>query len=814
MAKRLIRFLLVSFLLSTACFSQGIFITDLPEAQLEDISTPDLLLLVDLDEVDPNDQAKKMTLENFQLFLAETFSGGGLDKWVTATEYEIDDVVWLEDDNKIYRATVAHTSGISFNPANWQELSDDVNGPSSSVDNAVARFDSTTGKLLQSSIISISDTGVIHPQTTDGSDNLSTLIAGGGAAIDSRGGWIGVYGNEHLSRSGDVIASIGEGSGSLFWVDCGSSLPCFSANRSSEITIGESGSGAQHTVNGDLSIVGIVESNSSGSSNGAEFNHNGSGDAVEINQSGAGLAVDINGDVDVLGDYSQDGDFSLSGLMTITDSISGLLLDILDTTGLVSLFKVDAQGPKKETASGDILIQRDNVGELMLDPSFEMGVSEGVASGCTATQIDANIMPAPDNKKGLEVNCSASTGTYTVTKTTGVNWNRTPAIAGCWIKTSAAGVKFHAQVNGSTVKTKDVSQSDTADFYDIPIVAGVTSVGFQVEASTSITDLIHVEKCTLSASEAPIFNKASVECDGTDLDCENNFSAKVSSTDVVSDENIEGWINGDCTNATTGEGTCAFATGLFTVAPNCTLTAVGSGSPLSVKILSLSNTSINYIVLTSSTTGVDTAVDISCQKQGADFKPIKQIAAVASQTLENVGNVYETYRTDAACNYGDLVADGSAVSRTDYTELFAVFGTTYGVGDGSTTFNLPNIAGDFCVRSRNARVVAELIDVVTSPGSSNGKPVIYSASVSSTGVVSNEVGDIFNGNCGSGSSGACTFNSIWSATPNCSMNTVGNTGVYCEFSAISSSSFSFSCRSDDGTSIAVDKMVICHGLAP
>lgn len=43
--------------------------------------------------------------------------------------------------------------------------------------------------------------------------------------------------------------------------------------------------------------------------------------------------------------------------------------------------------------------------------------------------------------------------------------------------------------------------------------------------------------------------------------------------------------------------------------------------------------------------------------------------------------------------YGWLVCDGSAVSRTDYPELFAVIGTLYGPGNGSTTFNLPNTNG-------------------------------------------------------------------------------------------------------------------------
>ena len=42
---------------------------------------------------------------------------------------------------------------------------------------------------------------------------------------------------------------------------------------------------------------------------------------------------------------------------------------------------------------------------------------------------------------------------------------------------------------------------------------------------------------------------------------------------------------------------------------------------------------------------------------------------------------------------GYLFCNGQAVSRTTYSDLFAVIGTTYGSGDGSTTFNLPNLNG-------------------------------------------------------------------------------------------------------------------------
>jgi len=42
---------------------------------------------------------------------------------------------------------------------------------------------------------------------------------------------------------------------------------------------------------------------------------------------------------------------------------------------------------------------------------------------------------------------------------------------------------------------------------------------------------------------------------------------------------------------------------------------------------------------------------------------------------------------------GFIACDGAAVSRTTYADLFDVIGTTYGAGNGSTTFNLPDARG-------------------------------------------------------------------------------------------------------------------------
>ena len=55
--------------------------------------------------------------------------------------------------------------------------------------------------------------------------------------------------------------------------------------------------------------------------------------------------------------------------------------------------------------------------------------------------------------------------------------------------------------------------------------------------------------------------------------------------------------------------------------------------------------------------------------------------------------------SDSSIPSGFLECDGSNVSRTTYADLFAVVGTTYGSGDGSTTFTLPDLQGACCQNS-------------------------------------------------------------------------------------------------------------------
>jgi phage-related tail fiber protein len=50
---------------------------------------------------------------------------------------------------------------------------------------------------------------------------------------------------------------------------------------------------------------------------------------------------------------------------------------------------------------------------------------------------------------------------------------------------------------------------------------------------------------------------------------------------------------------------------------------------------------------------------------------------------------------DGAAPTGYLKCNGAAISRTTYVDLFNLIGTTFGVGDTTTTFNLPDLRGEF-----------------------------------------------------------------------------------------------------------------------
>jgi microcystin-dependent protein len=73
----------------------------------------------------------------------------------------------------------------------------------------------------------------------------------------------------------------------------------------------------------------------------------------------------------------------------------------------------------------------------------------------------------------------------------------------------------------------------------------------------------------------------------------------------------------------------------------------------------------------------------------------------------NVGDIKFTFAPHTVAQPGFLLAIGQTVSRVTYANLFSVYGTLYGVGDGSTTFKLPD-ARDLFLRVYNGGSVRDL----------------------------------------------------------------------------------------------------------
>lgn len=126
--------------------------------------------------------------------------------------------------------------------------------------------------------------------------------------------------------------------------------------------------------------------------------------------------------------------------------------------------------------------------------------------------------------------------------------------------------------------------------------------------------------------------------------------------------------------------------------------------PSTTSIGNVSSTEINY--LDGVTSAVQTQIndlqtdidDVAAELLGLDAivsDVISNVSAVETSLSQAVpSGVVQAYLGTSAPT-GWLFCDGAAISRTTYSALFSLFGTRYGSGDGSTTFNLPDLRSRF-----------------------------------------------------------------------------------------------------------------------
>ena len=136
---------------------------------------------------------------------------------------------------------------------------------------------------------------------------------------------------------------------------------------------------------------------------------------------------------------------------------------------------------------------------------------------------------------------------------------------------------------------------------------------------------------------------------------------------------------------------------------------------------------------------------------------------------------------------GYLECNGAAVSRTTYAALFAIIGTAYGTGNGSSTFNLPDLRGEFVRGFDNGRGVDNGRSIASSQSSQFGQhnhnvSASSSSSVTDPGHKHNlnfNMGSIISSGGAFGLKDSGTADRMFTATTGISVSTstsIGNTG--------------------------------------
>jgi microcystin-dependent protein len=92
--------------------------------------------------------------------------------------------------------------------------------------------------------------------------------------------------------------------------------------------------------------------------------------------------------------------------------------------------------------------------------------------------------------------------------------------------------------------------------------------------------------------------------------------------------------------------------------------------------------------------------------------------------------------SDTSTPSGFLNCDGSAVSRVTYAALFAVIGTTYGSGNGSTTFDLPNLSDNIVLGRSPTKALASTGGANTVAGTGNISATIGNTTLSTPQIAS------------------------------------------------------------------------------
>lgn len=314
----------------------------------------------------------------------------------------------------------------------------------------------------------------------------------------------------------------------------------------------------------------------------------------------------------------------------------------------------------------------------MLTSEKLSGISIADASRGAATNRSAFQVLDKDGKRfaGIEATAEKDGSRhlhYTMRNRADSGW-----ISGFVLKELADGTVQHL------VSTPAAAANDTQAASTAWVRAATGNTSLNAATATSAA------ACTGNAASATKVNKSFViklksgSTEGTDLYTFNGSAAKT--LDIVQGSNVTltaaaGKLTIASTNTTYSNFVKSGSTAAAGLVPKPATTA-GTTKYLREDCTWQVPPNTTYSDATTSAHGLMTAAMVTKLngiEAGADNTPIGAILYFAAKT--------------APSNY--LVCNGGAVSRTTYAALYEVIGTTYGKGDGSTTFNVPNLINRF-----------------------------------------------------------------------------------------------------------------------
>lgn len=553
--------------------------------------------------------------------------------------------------------------------------------------------------------IVLSSTALGGVQSVQGQTGDVTLIAGNGIAIS--GTAISNTGVLSLASGSPSLTVVGDGSGNLTITSSGGGTGSVTssggtAGRIAKFTGAQniedslmSESGSVVTVNGDLAVAGSSITNTGALSIGV------TGQALTLQGSAATVLTATDaGNTNTLGFITPSGG---NKTINVPNEAGTLCVQASANCGFALATTAFVQGGNSFGAPAilgtndnfSLNFETNNLTRVTIEDGGQVGIATAAPDEALTVNGNLNIRDADVATKQVRLRTSGGTldlesagtqfyvsswqnadfsGTQFVKLVFENSTNITQAVQQWQWRTTANGTTRHI-IDGSTGTS--VIFNDNAEATNFTIEGDTDANAFFLQGSTDRVGIgtntpgakLHVS----SAAASPLFTVT---------------DATVTAADVmtIADEGAATFQNR--TNSAT-----AFRVMNATAVPQFVIDTTNSrayvGNPTG------DSTGALIVLDTKNTAGDPTGVNGAMYYNSSTgrFRCFEN-----SAWINCVGDAGELKMfAGSTAPTGWLLCDGSAVSRTTFAGLFAVVGTTYGAGDGSTTFNLPDFRGRVAV---------------------------------------------------------------------------------------------------------------------